>query len=166
MSTTPLPFDPIERGAELWAENDYAEVPRMRAITSLMRVHQLVITELDELVKPFGLTFARYEVLVLLSFSRTGSLPMGKIGQRLQVHPTSVTTLVQRLAAAGLIERKRHPEDGRAVLASLTDEGKRVLAEATEAVTQAKFALGAMTEEQCAELSAILKNVRLAAGDF
>lgn len=165
MSRQPLPFDPIERGAELWAER-YAEVPRMRAITSLMRAQQLVITELDELLRPFGLTFARYEVLVLLSFSRTGSVPLGKIGERLQVHATSVTPLVRRLATAGLVERKRHPEDGRAVLASLTDKGRQVLAEATAAVTGAQFALGAISEEQCDELSGILRHVRLAARDF
>ena len=69
----------------------------MRAVTSLMRVHQLVLTELDELLRPLGLTFARYEVLVLLSFSRRGALPLGKIGERLQVHATSVTPLVKRL---------------------------------------------------------------------
>lgn len=165
MIRSALPFDPIERGAEHWADR-YQEVPRMRAITSLMRVHQLVLTELDELLRPFGLTFARYEVLVLLSFSRTGSLPLGKIGERLQVHATSVTPLVQRLAAAGLIERKRHPDDGRAVLASLTEKGEQVLAEATEAVVAAKFALGAITDEQCNELSSILGSVRSAAGDF
>lgn len=165
MTRAALPFDPIDRGAELWARN-YREVPRMRAITSLMRVHQLVLTELDELVKPFGLTFARYEVLVLLSFSRTGSLPLGKIGERLQVHATSVTPLVQRLAAAGLIDRTRHPDDGRAVLASLTEKGRRVLAEATEAVVSAQFALGAISEEQSDGLSDILRNIRLAAGDF
>lgn len=165
MTRSALPFDPIERGAERWADH-YREVPRMRAITSLMRVHQLVLTELDELLKPFGLTFARYEVLVLLSFSRTGSLPLGKIGERLQVHATSVTPLVQRLAAAGLIDRNRHPDDGRAVLASLTEKGKKVLAEATQAVLDAKFALGAITEDQCDDLSGILRSVRSAAGDF
>lgn len=165
MTRTPLPFDPIERGAEHW-EQRYRDVPRMRAITSLMRVHQLVLTEMDEVVRPFGLTFARYEVLMLLSFSRTGSLPLGKIGERLQVHATSVTPLVQRLAAAGLIERKRHPDDGRAVLASLTEKGQQVVAEATEAVLQAQFGLGTLDEEQCADLSEILRHVRLAAGDF
>lgn len=161
----PLPFDPIDRGAELWAER-YPEVSRMRAVTSLMRVHQLVITELDELLWPFELTFARYEVLVLLSFSRSGSVPLGKISERLQVHVTSVTPLVRRLAEAGLIERERHPEDGRVILASLTGRGRRVLAQATEAVTTAQFGLGALSEEQCAELSAILRGVRVAAKDF
>lgn len=165
MTRTALPFDPIERGAEHWASN-YREVPRMRAITSLMRAHQLVLTELDELLRPFGLTFARYEVLVLLSFSRTGSLPLGKIGERLQVHATSVTPLVQRLAGAGLIDRNRHPDDGRAVLASLTPKGEDVLARATEAVVSAQFGLGAISEDQCDELSSILRSVRAAAGDF
>lgn len=165
MIRSALPFDPIERGAERWADH-YGEVPRMRAITSLMRVHQLVLTELDELLRPFGLTFARYEVLVLLSFSRTGSLPLGKIGERLQVHATSVTPLVQRLAAAELIDRIRHPDDGRAVLASLTEKGTQVLAQATEAVVAAKFAMGAVTDDQAEELSAILRRVRSAAGDF
>lgn len=165
MTRTPLPFDPIDRGAEHWAER-YAEVRRMRAVTALMRVHQLVLTELDDLVRPFGLTFARYEVLVLLSFSRTGSLPLGKIGERLQVHATSVTPLVQRLAEAGLIDRQRHPDDGRAVLATLTEKGRQVLAEATEAVTGARFGLGAISEDQSDELSAILRHIRLSAGDF
>ena len=111
-----LPFDPVEEAAKQWA-TQWGEMPRMRAVTSLMRVHQLLLTELDELLRPLGLTFARYEVLVLLSFSRRGALPLGKIGERLQVHATSVTPLVKRLEAAGLIRRTPHPEDGRAVLA-------------------------------------------------
>ena len=76
-----LPFDPVEEAAKQWATL-WGEMPRMRAVTSLMRVHQLLLTELDELLRPLGLTFARYEVLVLLSFSRRGSLPLGKIGER------------------------------------------------------------------------------------
>lgn len=104
----PLAFDPVEAAARLWAEQ-WAETPRMRAVTSVMRVHQLVLTELDELLRPLGLTFARYEVLVLLSFSRRGALPLGKIGERLQVHATSVTPLVRRLEAAGLLRRSPHP---------------------------------------------------------
>ena len=67
-----------------------------------MRVQQLVIGRLDAILKPHGLTFARYEALVLLVFSSRGSLPLGKMGERLQVHPTSVTSIVQRLEAVGL----------------------------------------------------------------
>ena len=161
----PLPFDPIEEAARLWA-NHWDEVPRMRAVTSLMRVHQLVLTELDELLRPLGLTFARYEVLVLLSFSRRGALPLGKIGQRLQVHATSVTPLVKRLENADLIKRTPHPEDGRAVLASITPRGRMIMERATEAIVSAQFALSSLNEDDCDQLTELLTAPRAAAGDF
>ena len=160
-----LPFDPIDEAAKQWASH-WGEMPRMRAVTSLMRVHQLVLTELDELLRPLGLTFARYEVLVLLSFSRRGALPLGKIGERLQVHATSVTPLAKRLEAAGLITRLPHPEDGRAVLASITPDGRAVMDRATEAIVNARFALGAMSEDDCDRLTGLLTVPREAAGDF
>ena len=97
----------------------------MHAVTSLMRVQQLVIGRLDAILKPHGLTFARYEALVLLVFSSRGSLPLGKMGERLQVHPTSVTSIVRRLSEDGLIVRVPHPDDGRGVLAEITPKRAR-----------------------------------------
>ena len=160
-----LPFDPVQEAARQWQAH-WGEMPRMRAVTSLMRVHQLVLTELDELLRPLGLTFARYEVLVLLSFSRRGALPLGKIGERLQVHATSVTPLVKRLEAAELIQRMPHPEDGRAVLASITQKGRLVMDQATDAIVGARFALGSMSESDCDALTELLTGPRAAAGDF
>ena len=160
-----LPFDPIKAAADQWARR-WDEPHRMRAVTSLMRVHQLVLTELDELLRPLNLTFARYEVLVLLTFSRRGALPLGKIGERLQVHATSVTPLVKRLENSGFITRNRHPEDGRAVLAAITPTGREVLQRATDAIVKAKFALGAMSESECDQLTELLTSPRAAAGDF
>lgn len=161
----PLDFDPIDEAANQWG-SQWGEVTRMRAVTSLMRVHQLVLNEMDELLRPLGLTFARYEVLVLLSFSRRGALPLGKIGERLQVHATSVTPLVKRLEAAELICRTPHPEDGRAVLASITGKGRMVMEHATEAIVHARFALGSLSETDCDALTELLTLPRKAAGDF
>lgn len=160
-----LPFDPIAAAANTW-EQRWPERPRMEAVTSLMRVHQLVLTELDDLLRPLDLTFARYEVLVLLSFSRRGSLPLGKIGERLQVHATSVTPLAKRLEASGYLARNRHPEDGRAVLAEITPAGRTVTERASRLITDARFGLGSLTDDQCRELTAILAAPRSAAGDF
>jgi len=160
-----LRFDPIEEASRLWSQQ-WDETPRMRAVTSLMRVHQLVLTDLDELLRPLGLTFARYEVLVLLSFSRRGALPLGKIGERLQVHATSVTPLVKRLENADLIRRSPHPEDGRAVLASITPQGRAVMDQATAAIVQARFGLSSLSEEDCERLTTLLTAPRKAAGDF
>lgn len=161
----PIDFDPIDEAARQWGLR-WDGVPAMHAVTSLMRVQQLVIGRLDAILKPYGLTFARYEALVLLVFSRRGSLPLGKMGERLQVHPTSVTSIVRRLADAGLIRRRPHPDDGRTVLAEITPAGRDVVERATAALVEADFALTALSEEQLAELSALLAPVREHAGDF
>jgi len=155
-----LPFDPIDEAARQWGTH-WDRVPAMHAVTSLMRVQQLVIGRLDAILKPHGLTFARYEALVLLVFSSRGSLPLGKMGERLQVHPTSVTSIVRRLETAGLVVRRAHPDDGRAVLAEITAAGRELVERATQDLVDADFALGSLTDADLARLS-----VRRAAGDF
>ncbi len=161
----PLGFDPIDEAARQWGLR-WGAVDQMHAVTSLMRVQQLVLGQLDEILRPHGLTFARYEALVLLVFSRAGSLPLGKMGERLQVHPTSVTSIVDRLEAAGHVVRRRHPQDGRAVLAEVTESGRAVVEAATADLVGARFALADMPVEDLRALSALLRPVREAAGDF
>jgi DNA-binding MarR family transcriptional regulator len=160
-----LPFDPIDEAARQWARR-WGGVPQMHAVTSLMRVQQLVLGRLDGILKPHGLTFARYEALVLLTFSSRGSLPLGKMGQRLQVHPTSITSIIDRLEAAGLVARRRHPDDGRAVLAEITPAGRELVERATADLLAADFGLGALTEDQLRSVSELLRGVRKEAGDF
>lgn len=160
-----LAFDPIDEAARQWARR-WDGVPEMHAATSIMRVQQLLITRFDAILKPLGLSFARYEALVLLSFSSKGELPLGKMGERLQVHPTSITSIVQRLEHDGLLSRRQHPADARAVLASITDEGRALVERATADLVEARFGLGALSEAELGELSAMLRPVRQAAGDF
>ena len=138
----------------------------MHAVTSLMRVQQLVLGRLDAILKPHGLTFARYEALVLLCFSSRGSLPLGKMGERLQVHPTSITSIVQRLEADGLVTRRRTPTTaGRSWPRSPTPGGRWSRSRPRDLVG-ADFALGSLSDTELAELSALLRPVRRAAGDF
>ena len=161
----PLPFDPIEEAARQWGTRWHG-VPEMRAVTSLMRVQQLLLAELDELLRPHSLTFARYEALVLLSFSRHGSLPLGKIGDRLQVHPTSVTSIIDRLERDGLARRLPHPEDRRGVLAEITADGRRIVTAATADLVDARFGLRSLGTEELETLTDLLTPVRRDAGDF
>jgi DNA-binding MarR family transcriptional regulator len=159
-----LPFDPIERAGEHWAER-FGPASGMRAATSVFRVQQILLARFDEVLKPLELTFARYEVLVLLTFSRRGELPLKVIGSRLMVHPTSVTNAIDRLVAAGYVSRRPNPADGRGVLAAITDDGRRVVDEATAALTDLDFGMADLPEAERAELFELLKRVRLGAGD-
>lgn len=164
-SREPLPFDPILRAAALWDER-IGPARTMAAVTSVMRVQQILLSAVDGALRPHGLTFARYEALVLLSFSRHGRLPMRVMGERLQLHPTSVTNIVDRLQADGLVRRVPHPTDRRATLVEITDGGGDVLGRATEAVTAVGFGLAGLTDDEQAQLTSLLSRVRLAAGDF
>src|SRR5262249_50329237 len=160
------PSAPSAGAARQWGRR-WDGVPAMHAVTSLMRVQQLVLGRLDAILKPHGLTFARYEALVLLCFSSRGSLPLGKMGERLQVHPTSITSIVQRLEADGLITRRPHPPvDGPAVPAEIPESGRALVEVATADLVGADFALGSLTDEELGQLSALLRPVRRAAGDY
>ncbi|GAA1230595.1 MarR family transcriptional regulator [Oryzihumus leptocrescens] len=163
-----LPFDPIRRAAELWRARwgGRSQVAAMASATSVMRVQQLLIGDFDAIVGRHGLTFARYEALVLLVFSRHGQLPMSKVGERLMVHPTSATNIIQRLAAQGFVERRPNPEDGRGTLAVISDAGREVMEAATTDLVAAGFGLGALTPAEHEELFRLLRKVRVAAGDF
>ena len=165
MSHRALPFDPIARAAELWQDR-IGDATAMAAVTSVMRVQQILQSGVDTALKPHGLTFARYEALVLLTFSKRGSLPMRVMGERLQLHPTSVTNIVDRLEAEGLVRRIPHPTDRRTTLAEITEPGRELRAAATASVTAIDFGLQGLTSKQTATLTELLTKVRKAAGDY
>ena len=160
-----LPFDPIARAAQTW-QSRFGDSKAMAAVTTIMRVQQILLGELDGLLRPHGLTFARYEALVLLTFSRDGALPMSLIVQRLMVHPTSVTNTIDRLEKQGLVVRRPNPRDGRGTLAEITPAGREVVQQATADLMNAEFGLAGYDDAQLDELFTMLRGLRVAAGDF
>ena len=168
MSTKqPLRIDPIAEARRHWSERWGEEPARpMEAITSIMRAQQILLARLNELLGPLGLTFPRYEALMLLSFTKTGTLPMGKVGERLQVHRTSVTNIIDKLEADGLVRRVPHEADRRTTLAEITDDGRDVAAKATTLLNADAFGLAALAEDEQERLTDLLRTLRLEAGDF
>jgi DNA-binding MarR family transcriptional regulator len=160
-----LPFDPIARAADIW-ERRFGPPSAMAAVTSIMRAQQILLGELDRILRPHGLTFARYEALVLLTFSRQGALPLRVIGQRLMVHPTSVTNTIGRLEKQGMVVRRPNPRDGRGTLAEITSRGRSVVGRATQDLMAADFSMGRYDTGQLNEIFDLLRGLRLAAGDF
>jgi DNA-binding MarR family transcriptional regulator len=164
---TPLRIDPIAEARRHWTERWGAEPARpMAAVTSIMRAQQVLMARLNELLRPLGLTFPRYEALMLLSFTREGALPLGKIGERLQVHRTSVTNIVDKLEADGLVRRVPHASDRRATLAEITAAGRAAAAEATTLLNAAAFGIDALGNDEQETVTAVLRALRVDAGDF
>jgi len=166
-ATRGLEFDPIDQARTQWVESGWADAADgMAAVTSLMRAHQIVLARVEATLKPLGVTFARYEVLMLLWFSKRGSLPMKIIGSRLQVHPTSVTNAVDRLEDAGLVTRSTHPEDRRAYLVALTSTGRELAERATKALNTEVFEQPGLSGRDLGTLVDVLTRLRRGAGDF
>lgn len=162
-----LDFDPISEARRQWAAHGWGEAAEgMAAVTSLMRAQQLMQARVDEVLRPMDLTFARYELLMLLHFSRTGALPVKKASLRLQVHPTSVTSAVDRLEGAGLVERRPHPLDGRATLVSLTARGRALGLAATDRLNDEVFGQLGLPARRVGTLLSVLSDLRRGAGDF
>jgi DNA-binding MarR family transcriptional regulator len=138
----------------------------MAAVTSIMRVQQIFMARLNEILLPLDLTFPRYEALMLLYYSRRGELPLGKISDRLQVHRASVTNAVDKLVDNGFVERVRHEQDRRAVLARITVDGKRTARRASKLLNAADFGTAPLDAQSCDDIFALLQPFRRDAGDF
>jgi len=160
-----LPFDPIAEARRHW-DDRWPDGAAMAAATSIMRAQQIVLARVDEVLKPFDLTFARYEALVLLTFSQRGSLPLGKMGERLMIHPTSVTNIVDRLEQQGLVRRVDHPTDRRTTLCEITKEGRSLVKQATRAVTAVRLGVDGLDDREVDQLTRLLGKLRQASGDF
>lgn len=158
--------DPIELAHGNWVDAGWADAADgMALVTSIMRVQQLYLGRIEALLRPHGLTFARFELLRLLAFSRRGVLPVGKIGERLQVHPASVTNAVQRLVEAGLVVRRANPDDGRGVLASITPKGRDLVERCTATLNDRVFESTELSETEMAAARASLDVIRSRLGD-
>jgi DNA-binding MarR family transcriptional regulator len=158
-------LDPIAEARRQWTGHGLGEPAAMAAATSIMRAQQLVSSAVEGALRPFGLSFARYEVLMLLSFARSGALPMTKIGERLMIHPTGISKLVDKLEDDDLVQRVTDPSDRRRTLARITAKGRRLAAKATEAVTAVRFGIDLPARSTEALVEA-LTELRSRAGDL
>jgi DNA-binding MarR family transcriptional regulator len=162
-----LAFDPIAEARRQWDAHWGPEAgPAMAGVTSLMRAQQIVLGRLNAALKPWGLTFPRYEALLLLHYSRRGSLPLGKMGDRLQVHRASVTNVIDRLEEQGLVRRVQHETDRRGVLAEITPEGREVARAATERLNAERFGTAPLDDADLDGLFDLLRPLRVQEGDF
>lgn len=161
-----LDFDPIAEARRNWDRHGWPAGDAMEAATSITRAHQILLGRIDEALAPFALNFSRFEALALLHFSREGRLPLGKMGDRLQVHPASITNTIDRLQRDGLVERLPHPTDGRTTLAAITDAGRDRVEAAQGALAEIRFGFGDTAAPALRSLRDEIVGLRRRAGDF
>lgn len=158
-------MDLVAEARRNWGTRGWAEIDAMAAATSISRAHQIVLGRVNAALAPLELTFSRYEALALLSFTRTGALPLSRMGERLQVHPTSVTSTIDRLERDGLVERVPHQSDRRTTLARITTAGRSRLDQATAALEAVRFGMYDLGGDELTAITDAMAGVRASAGD-
>ncbi|MFJ7910458.1 MarR family winged helix-turn-helix transcriptional regulator [Kitasatospora sp. NPDC096204] len=111
------------------------------------------------LLRDLGLTYPQY--LVMLVLWEEGELPVKRIGERLRLDSGTLSPLLKRLEAAGLVRRERSPEDERSVTVRLTSEGS-VLRERAGQVPRRLLAATGLPLEDLAALRGLLDRVTAA----
>ena len=160
-------FDPLEEAKRKWIDDGNSEyADGMSFVTSIMRSHQIMLGRVEAVLRPMNLTFARYELLTLLRFTKTGKLPTSKVSQRLQAPPTSTTNAVDRLEKAGLVTREAHPNDKRMTLVCLTEQGRTLSERATVALNEQVFASPGLNTKDLTRILELLAKHRKSQADL
>ncbi len=160
----PLVYDPVEASRERWIQQGWTDsASGMAAVVSVMRAEQILLNRATAVLRPFGLTFARYQVLGMLRWA--GPMTLGSVSHRLWITPPTVTSGVDRLEKAGLSRRVKHPTDARATLVEITAKGRRLFDRAVEALNEEVFGAIGLTEEELDLLVSLVGKIRADEGD-
>ncbi|WP_149829921.1 MarR family winged helix-turn-helix transcriptional regulator [Streptomyces tailanensis] len=147
-SAAPLPEEISHTTSQEISEEDFLRLDRQicfslhaasRAFNSVYRVA----------LKDLRITYPQY--LVMLVLWEQGELPVKKLGEHLRLDSGTLSPLLKRLEAAGLVRRERSPRDERSVEVRLTDEGT-ALRERALAVPRRIVAATALDIEEIRDL--------------
>ncbi len=101
---------------------------RGRVFTTMLRVHARLERRIGESLAVHGLTLAQFDVLATLAHGE--GITQQELAERLLVTKGDVVGLIDRVSAAGWVERRPDPDDRRVNRLSLTDRGRTLLAQA------------------------------------
>jgi len=109
------------------------------------------------LLRRLGLTYPQY--LVMLALWREEGVAVGGLGERLSLDTNTLTPLLKRLEALGLVTRRRSEADERRVLVALTEKGQALRSEA-EGVTRCIAQASGLSDADLVRLTADIRALR------
>ena len=133
----------------------------VRTYLNIMRIQERLVDEMQNLHRANGLTQAQFNVLRIVYCVGGQGVPCKDIGERLVNRDPDVTGLIDRLSAAGWVERVRDTEDRRRVLVHLTDAGRDLIERTTPALVRRHYAQFAhLSGAELEELNHLLVKAR------
>ena len=167
MAFRPSPYDVVEASRRVWQQRWDDESASGNAVfTAILRSHQMLMHQVDEVMKGHGLTFARYEVLSWLAAEPGSALALSWISEVLRIPQATVTNLIDRLVADELVRRVPHPTDARTTLAEITDRGREIVDRATTELNDRVYRPLALPGDDRERLIELLQELRARGGEF
>lgn len=164
--TKPKVGDPVEWARHYWERYDMGPgVGAFTAMTSTMRMFRMMTDAAEAQLKGVGLNMTDYLLLMTLQLSEDGSRLISRLARYLMVHPTTATLATDRLENRRLLARGPHPTDRRAILVSITAEGREVVQQATAALDQINFGFDGASPSDLGELASLTSRLRGVLGD-
>ncbi|WP_328810900.1 MarR family winged helix-turn-helix transcriptional regulator [Rhodococcus sp. NBC_00294] len=127
---------------------------------ALAVTNRAVLSVYRPILEPLGLTHPQY--LVMLALWERAPMSAGEIASALQLEPASLTPLLKRLDADGLLTRRRSDTDERRLVIDLTDEGRQLRGSAESIPGTVIESLGVDVSE-LEQLHAVLTRINTAA---
>ena len=131
-----------------------------KVVVGVLRADSLAAQAIERALAEVGLTLPQFNVLMVLSASSSGSLPLFELNAQLVSTPPNTTWLTTRMQERGLVIKTRDPSDGRVVLLELTEAGWAVLGDAAPLVfATEKELLEGLTRSELAILGDLLNRL-------
>lgn len=102
---------------------------QQEAVLGILSCADIINRRMDELVAPFNITIAQYNVLRILRGVHPDGHPRGEITSRMIQKAPDVTRLIDRLEKQGLVVRSKSQDDGRLSMSTITEKGLALLSE-------------------------------------
>lgn len=147
---------------ELELKNTKPLQPKQRAVLNIMFTASWLDCLLTRQLRPYGLTAPQYNILRILNGSFPKGLSVLDIKSRMIDRSSNVSRLVEKLRLAGWVERVAHTEDRRMVIVTISESGKKLLADIEQAnfVNGPGSAGGKLSEAEAMELAHLLDKFR------
>jgi DNA-binding MarR family transcriptional regulator len=155
----PRRIDPVAEVGRNWNER-WGHGDHLAASTAIQQASQLIIARIRRELEPFGLSFASYEALMLLSFTHGGALDQRSMGRRLMVQPASISNTVNRLEERALVKRVPDDHDGRRVVVTITEEGQDLVDLVSEPLQRIRFGIADFSDDEVRLLNTLFRRLR------
>ncbi len=160
--------DAIDEILQQWSdERPELDTDSLGVVIRIMALYRSCRRQAASALEPLGLELFEYDVLSALR--RQGApfaLSATALARETGLSPGAMTNRVDRLAARGLVKRRRHKRDRRTVIVSLTARGRKAIDDAIQArLHAADESLGALSARERRELANLLRKVRISSGD-